>query len=211
MCRLLYVKNNRSFQISDYLTPFANIAKNSKEFQGHGWGCAYRKDGTWQLYHNILPIWEDDLRQFGRTGLLLAHARSAFEDRDVRVENNMPFRDDKYIFIFNGELRGVKIKESGRIGAEKIFNYVKRFDKGDMLTALRRAIPIIEQRTDFVKAMNIIIADEERVFLSSVFNADPDYFALHRRESDGCQVICSEPLPNQSGWQKVPNHTITGF
>jgi glutamine amidotransferase len=52
------------------LKKFADIARNSKEYQGHGWGCAYQDDGpdgTWKIYKNISPIWEDDLEQFGRT------------------------------------------------------------------------------------------------------------------------------------------------
>ncbi len=57
---------------------------------------------------------------FPTTKRLIVHARSAFQDKDIVVENNMPFYDDKYIFIFNGELNGVKIKSDGRIGAEKI-------------------------------------------------------------------------------------------
>jgi len=36
----------------------------------------------------------------------VAHARSAFEDKDIVVENNMPFTDGERVFIFNGELRG---------------------------------------------------------------------------------------------------------
>ena len=67
------------------------------------------------------PIWEDDWRPPGRTTLLLAHARSAFRDEGIRVENNMPFHDGERGFIFNGELRGVRIRERGRIGAEKVY------------------------------------------------------------------------------------------
>ncbi len=44
----------------------------------------------------------------------------------------MPFYDDQFIFIFNGELRGVRIKADGRIGAEKIFNFIKRFNSDNM-------------------------------------------------------------------------------
>ncbi len=122
MCRLLYVRNKVEFKISDQLQKFAEISKSSKEYQGHGWGCAYLENNSWKYYKNIAPIWDDDLTQLGKTTLLIAHARSAFQDKDIVVENNMPFYDDDYVFIFNGELHGVKIKENGRIGAEKIFN-----------------------------------------------------------------------------------------
>ena len=49
----------------------------------------------------------------------------------------MPFTNGDRVFIFNGELRGVRVKADGRIGAEKIFNYILRFDKGDLNQAVR--------------------------------------------------------------------------
>ena len=67
MCRLLVVKNNEEFSVAEHLKKFAQISKDSKEFQGHGWGCSYLKNGEWQHYKNIKPVWEDNLEQFGRT------------------------------------------------------------------------------------------------------------------------------------------------
>ena len=110
------------------------------------------------MYHNICPVWEDDFSRVPRTSLLVAHARSAFEDKDICVENNMPFTDGERVFIFNGELRGVKIREEGRIGAEKIFNFIRRFDSGDTLAALKKAAELIRNRTRFIRAMNVIMA-----------------------------------------------------
>src|SRR5512136_2582737 len=100
----------------------------------------------------------DRLSRFPRTSFLIAHARSAFEDRDITVENNMPFSDGERIFIFNGELRGVKLHEQGRIGAEKIFNFIRRFDRGDTLAALKKAVELIRKRTRYIRGMNIIMA-----------------------------------------------------
>ena len=138
MCRLLFVKSKTEFNISDHLKIFSEICKNSKEFQGHGWGCSYIVNDDWVHYKNIKPIWEDDTTHFPSTKRLIVHARSAFQDKDIVVENNMPFYDDRHIFIFNGELNGVKIKADGRIGAEKIFNFIKRFDNGNMFNAIKK-------------------------------------------------------------------------
>ena len=118
MCRILYARADSEFAIADMLGPFAELSRNSSEYQGHGWGCAWSEDGGWRQYHDIRPVWEDDLAQFGDTSLLLVHARSAFRDEGIVVDNNMPFSDGESIFIFNGELRGVRIKSDGRIGAE---------------------------------------------------------------------------------------------
>jgi len=208
MCRLLLVKSDREFAIADQLVRLAHIAKNSKEFQGHGWGCGYRENGSWRHYKSIAPIWEDDFSRFGASKLLLAHARSAFKDEGVVVENNMPFYDDRHVFIFNGELRGVRIAEQGRIGAEKIFNFIKRFDHGSMLEALQRGTDLIRKRTKYVRAMNIIMADEQRAYLASIFNEDPDYFTLHYSQDEGRLIVASDPLPGDERWGKIANGTV---
>lgn len=208
MCRLLWVKSETPFPIADELARFADAAARSKEYQGHGWGCSYLAGGAWRHYKNIKPVWEDDLTCFGNTTLLVAHARSAFRDEGVAVENNMPFHDDRYVFIFNGELRGVRIAEQGRIGAEKIFNFIKRFDHGDMLEALARGTGIIRKRSKYVRAMNIIIAERDRSYLASFFNEDPDYFTLRYSRASDKVIVASDPLPGPVDWEKVPSETV---
>lgn len=208
MCRLLLVKAEQDFAIAAQLERLAYIAQYSEEFQGHGWGCAYLQDGSWRHYKNIKPIWEDDFGRFGETPLLLAHARSAFKDEGITIENNMPFYDGRYVFIFNGELRGVRITEQGRIGAEKIFNFIKRFDHGDMLAALKRATAVIGKRTKYVRAMNIIIADPEKAYVASFFNEDPDYFTLRYSKDDDRLIVASDTLPGDAHWQEFPSGTV---
>lgn len=210
MCRLLYINSNTEFEISEHLIKFSEISKNSKEFQGHGWGIAYCSDGGWNHYKNIKPIWEDDLSQFGKGKRIIVHARSAYQDKDIVVENNMPFYDDKYVFVFNGELSGVKIKEEGRIGAEKIFNFIKRFDNNGMAAALTKGIEIIKKRTTYVRAMNIIIADQNKAYVSSNFNEDPDYFTMFSKKTNDKTIVCSEKYYGESdadGWAKIENNS----
>jgi glutamine amidotransferase len=208
MCRLLLVKSENEFSIAAELQRFATSAQHSKEFQGHGWGCSYLKNGAWQHYKNIKPIWEDQMSGFGETRLLVAHARSAFKDEGIVIENNMPFYDDRYVFVFNGELRGVRISEHGRIGAEKIFNFIKRFDHGSMLEALARGSEIIRKRSKYIRAMNIIIADKERGYLACFFNEDPDYFTLHRSGGPDKTIVASDPLPGDEHWEAISNGTV---
>jgi glutamine amidotransferase len=208
MCRLLLVKSETEFPIAEELKRLAHIAEHSKEYQGHGWGCAYRENGAWKHYKNIKPIWEDDLAAFGQTGLLLAHARSAFKDEGIAVENNMPFYDERRVFIFNGELRGVRIAEQGRIGAEKIFNFIKRFDHGDLLAALKRGMEVIQKRTKYIRAMNILMADYRRAYVASIFNEDPDYFTMHWSQQRAKLIVASEPLPGEERWEKIASGTI---
>lgn len=208
MCRLLTVRSQTPFNIAPHLRHFAHIAEHSKEYQGHGWGCAYLdNDDRWQRYRNIDPVWQDDLGRFGRTTLLVAHARSAFEDRDIVVENNMPFFDGRTVFIFNGELRGVKIRESGRIGAEKIFNYIRRFDKGDTRQALVKATAIIKKRTRHIRGMNIIMVNASGIFVFSFFSEDEEYFTLRYRQGRQL-IVCSAPYPDTHSWQRIANDSV---
>jgi glutamine amidotransferase len=208
MCRLLFVNADREFDIPEYLERFAFTARNSPEYQGHGWGCAYVEDGTWKHFKNIQPIWNTDLRQFGKTRLLLAHARSAFRNEGITVENNMPFYDDKYVFIFNGELRGVRISEEGRIGAEKLFNFIKRFDRGNMAEAFKRGTDLLQVRSKYIRAMNIMIADMANVYVASYFNEQPDYFTMHRCNGLHRLIIASDPLPGDDAWEPVGRNTV---
>ena len=208
MCRILFVRSDSPVALRDWLLPFADMSKNSPEYQGHGWGCAWYADGQWSIYRNIKPVWEDDLDQFGATTLLLVHARSAFRDEGIVVENNMPFSDGQSVFIFNGELRGVKINSEGRIGAEKIYNYVRRFDHGDQHAALEKATGIIEKRTSYVRAMNIIMSDGQQHSLATLYGENPDYFQMHQKVVNGVHCVCSQPLNSETDWQRIENRQV---
>jgi predicted glutamine amidotransferase len=205
MCRLLLVHSSAAFDPAPHLRAFAEICENSREFQGHGWGCAVLDGGGWKIHRDVMPVWEDDLGRFPATTRLLVHARSAFRDEGIAVENNMPFTDGDAVFIFNGELHGVRLKAEGRIGAEKIFNVIRRTGDGTGLEAIAAAVRVIESRSRYVKAMNIILSCAENAWAFSLFNEDADYFTLRRRRSDGLTVVCSEPYPGTDGWEKLEN------
>jgi glutamine amidotransferase len=208
MCRLLSVVSAQPFNPAPFLASFAAVSKNSKQYQGHGWGCAVLSPLGWRLYRDIRPIWEDDLSRFPFTTRLLAHARSAFRDEGIVVENNMPFSDGRTVFLFNGELYGVRLKSEGRIGAEKIYNLIRRFDRGDPHEALRKAVALIEKRTRIIKAMNIVLSDGSRDWASSLFSDDPGYFTLRHKTENGMRVLCSEPFPGETDWSPIENRFI---
>jgi len=135
------------------------------------------------------------------------HARSAFRDEGIVIENNMPFSDGESIFIFNGELRGVRIKSEGRIGAEKIYNYIRRFDKGDKCAATNKAVEIIKKRSAYVRAMNIILSDGEQSCLSTSYGENPEYFQMHQKHHLDLHLVCSQPFAGDSDWSIIANNT----
>ena len=211
MCRILYARSDTDFSIASLLEPFAQVAQSSTEYQGHGWGCSWREGNTWRHYHNIQPVWQDDFSAFAETSLLLVHARSAFQDEGIVIENNMPFSDGESVFIFNGELRGVRIKSPGRIGAEKIYNYIRRFDKGDKLAALDKATSIISKRSAYVRAMNIILSDGVQSWLSTSYSENPDYFQMQQKQHGDIKLVCSRPFAGESDWMPIPNNTTVSL
>jgi len=210
MCRLLLLYRPEGVDPNGHLPAFRELSRNSREYQGHGWGCAWLDgDQQWRLHHDIRPVWEDTQPVFPVTPLFIAHARGAFRDEGIAVENNMPFSDGENVFAFNGELRGVRIRAAGRIGAEKIFNHIKRFDRGDMGEAVARGVEVIQKRTRYVRAMNFFLANRNAVYIYSLFNEEPDYFQLRETEMDETKVICSDSYwGDQYAWKNIPNGTI---
>ena len=208
MCRLLWLRAEHPVDVSVHLAHFARLCQESTEYQGHGWGCATLAGDQWRFHHSLSPIWEDDLTVFGETRLFLAHARSAFRDEGIAIENNMPFTRANEVFIFNGELNGVRIREEGRIGAEKIFNYTRRFSHQGPLAGLKKSVEVIEKRTRYIRALNFIIATPERSLLATVYNENPGYFQMQRTSVDGLDVVCSEQYPVGGSWRPIENRTV---
>lgn len=208
MCRLLYVRSQSPFQVVKYLEHFARISKESKEYQGHGWGLSLWDGSGWLHQHSINPIWEDHHQRFPQARVLLAHARSAFRDEGVVVENNMPFHDESYSFAFNGELRGVRLPQPGKIGAEKIFNVIRASEGRDTREKIERAVRIIRSRTRYIRALNFIIAQGQQAFLYSQFGEDPEYFTLNISKGEQI-VVCSQsfPIPGQN-WEPVKTERV---
>ncbi|MGH9320344.1 MAG: class II glutamine amidotransferase [Vicinamibacteria bacterium] len=193
MCRLLMLRGERGFNPGPLLTEFRDRCRKSSEFQGDGWGAAFRAKGEWARYRSLTPIWEDVVSFPREVDFLVVHARSAFRSEGIELSNNMPFYRGGRIFVFNGELRGVRLRAPGRIGAEKIFHVVLTQDQGDLAAALESMDRILRSRSRYVRAMNVALTDERKVYALCRFSETPDYFTLHYRVGDFTGVS-SEPL-----------------
>jgi predicted glutamine amidotransferase len=208
VCRILAITSAAPVDAVPHLQAFAQVARNSREYQGHGWGWAWHDGGSWHAHHSIRPIWEDDLSPFGQARVLVAHARSAFRDEGIVVENNMPFVENGLAFVFNGELRGVRIAEAGRIGAEKLFRFLARRGAAAGEAELRTALRLVARRTRYVRALNAVLAGNGRFLVCSTFNEDEGYFTLHEQRADGIRVVCSEPYGDRDAWAALPNGAV---
>ena len=122
----------------------------------------------------------------------------------------MPFYHDERAFVFNGELRGVRLRVPGRIGAEKVFHLIERAanqDDGDLSQALAATEELLLSKSDYVRALNVAVADGDRIYARCRFNESPDYFTLHYRD-DAIRSVCSVPL--DASYQAMQNgQTVT--
>lgn len=216
MCRILAIQGQTPFEATPMIRAFAERCRRSKEFQGDGWGVSWREEGEWRSHHTLLPIWESPLPDFPASTLFLVHARSAFRNERIVVENNMPFVDEGVAFAFNGELRGVRLQAPGDTGAWRLFHLFRRFRAAAMddgKAALRRLDQVVQARTEYVRALNLVVSDGEEVWVNSRFSEDPDYFTLWRttltRHGRSIHLVSSErfDLRHRAGlaWRPLPN------
>jgi predicted glutamine amidotransferase len=216
MCRILAVRSVRPVAPGPFLRAFALRCRGSKEYQGDGWGVAWREGGAWRTWRTVEPVWSKEPPDVPATTLFLAHARSAFRNEGVVVANNMPFVDGSLAFAFNGELRGVRLRAPGETGAWRLLHLLRRFTDaaaGDVGAALRRLDAVVMARAEYVRALNVVASDGDRVWVNSRWGEDPDYFTLWRASlgppAGRVSVVASEPLDLPSGttrsWEPVPN------
>lgn len=193
MCRLLVLRGEDGFDPRPALQAFRDRCRRSPEYQGHGWGISFRSDGEWSRYRSLTPIWEDSFELPGAVDFVVVHARSAFRNQGIAPENNMPFYRGSTTFVFNGELRGVRLRVPGRIGAERIFEVVLSRDRGDLAEALIATDILLRTRSRYVRALNMAVTDGTRIFAHCRFSESPEYFTLHYRTGD-LSGVSSEPL-----------------
>jgi glutamine amidotransferase len=215
MCRILALHADSAVDPRPFVRAFAERCRASREFQGHGWGVSWWEDGAWRSRHALEPIWSDPLPDLPPSALLLCHARSAFRNEGIVVENNMPFTGDGLAFAFNGELRGVRLQAPGDTGAWRLFHLLRRFHRteGGGLAALERLDSVVTARTRYVRALNVVTSDGEGLQVNARWSEDPAYFTLWRarlgRTSGNVTLVSSErfEVRRREGidWAPIPN------
>jgi glutamine amidotransferase len=199
MCRFLVLRGAREFDPSPILASFRERCRTSPEYQGHGFGVVTRSSGRWERRRSLAPIWEDSLPLPGSVDVLVVHARSAFRNEGIDLENNMPFYQGELSFVFNGEIRGTRLKAPGRIGAEKLFHLILERRRRGILQAIDEVDRMVHARSRYVRAMNLAITaiddldGDPAIYAHCRFSERADYFTLFFREGD-LRGVSSEPL-----------------
>lgn len=204
MCRFLLLKSKKPIRPFKLLRSFSSMAKKSKaydgDWQGDGWGIAWRQKNTWQIYKSLSPIWENEEKfvKFPKTTIFAVHARSAsFSKHKNNIDYNQPFVNGSRIFVFNGLLKGVKFPYQipGDIGAQKIWNLLqKQLKHYQPETALDKLKTLLIKYTQEVQAINIGLADFNNINSLNYFTKYPDYYKLHYFKNNALELICSEKL-----------------
>lgn len=219
MCRFLTLRSMEPLDPVPWIAAFAERCRASKEFQGHGWGVSWWDGRTWRRHRSVEPIWDEIPEELPASTVVVAHARSAFRNEGIVVENNMPFLEDDLAFAFNGELRGVRLNVQGETGAARLFNLLRRFratSQGHLGPALERLDRVVSERTEYVRALNAVVSDGTDVWIGSHYSEDPDYFTLWRTAlpdlGGGTVVVSSERFTpfghTVPPWTAIPNRMI---
>lgn len=212
MCRILFIKARNGVDPHSILSDFSTTCKNSSEYQGHGWGISYFQNGAWFTEKSLQPIWENWQRITMKSSVnyFLVHARSAFQDRDIVLDNNMPFIYDRFIYAFNGEIQGVRLRTDGETGAAKIFTIFNQLFNGNGIETLGKLNRLIQKRSRYIKAMNILVIDTvlNKVYVSSFFNENKSYFQMSVLEKKDMMIISSDPLQSMKEFKPLNNASI---
>ncbi len=202
MCRFLLVKSKNPIKPVKLLKSFSSMAKNSKSFdgdwQGDGWGIAWKKNHTWQLFKSVSPIWENEKKfdEIPETTIFAVHARSAsFPKHKNNIEYNQPFINGSKVFVFNGLLKGVTLpyQTTGKIGAQKIWNLLQAELKNHRPNiALNNIKKLLIKYTKKIQALNIGLVDLDEIYSLNYYTKYPDYYKLHYYKDSYLEMICSE-------------------
>lgn len=196
MCRLLLITSKQVKTIVPHLQAFARIAETSEQWQGDGWGIAYRdRSGKISIYKSLQPIWKDQkiFSIFPPTNFALVHARGAYKQPNLDIRNNHPFQSGKWLFAFNGYIQGVTIKIPGSTGAKKIFNLLlKNLKLLPPKRAIAKTVEQIEKNSQHIVAMNFILTDAKKAYVYCCYSENENYFALRYYKGLDVTIICSQ-------------------
>jgi len=177
--------------VNALMRDFAEMCRDSKNYQGDGWGVLYKGGEELHLHRSLNPIWEDEF-ELPETEFALVHARFAHGDwTKGDINNNQPFCAQDSVFVFNGNLKRVDIDVPGKIGAEKVMNLV--LQKG-----IAEAVAEMCDKAALVKAINFLLIQGETCHVNCYYTIDPEYFDLRISEGDDEIMIVSYDLPGRN-------------
>ena len=217
MCRFLLVRSKNKIKPEKLLDEFASMCEKSRapdgDWQGDGYGIAWRMAGKWELKKSLTPVW-DEINRFEtipKTKLFAVHARSScFPNQKGIIEYNQPYIEDSLCFVFNGMVRGVSLSMplDGKIGAQKIFSLLKQnIRKNSTDEALRQVDRLIVNNAKKVEGMNIGVVYDGKFYVLCEYESNKDYFGIRYYQDDDITLVCSEPIGSYQ-WRNMKKSEI---
>jgi len=220
MCRFFIVKSNTQINPVDLLNQFALVCEKSiapdGERQRDGFGIAWQENWSFKTIKSLAPIWNKQslFEQIPETDLLVAHARGAgFEGDKGEINFNEPFIDGDLCFVFNGIIRGVKIRRKldGEIGSQKLFSLIKEEIKNyswDKVLDLVKKMMLNSSKK--IEGMNIGLIQNGEISVLCQYSDNKDYYTLQYYEGPDLTIISSEPFGNYN-WKQFKKGEIKTF
>lgn len=205
MCRFLIVKSKTQINPVDLLNQFALVCEKSiapdGEKQKDGFGIAWQENNKWKIKKSLSPIWigQNVFQEIPTTKLLVVHARgSGFEKDRGNIHFNEPFINGDLCFVFNGIIRGVKIKRNleGKIGSQKLFSLVKEVIKEEKQEVLSEINKLMLENSGKIEGMNIGIVKEGKISVLCQYSENKDYYSLYSFQDRNITIISSETFGN---------------
>lgn len=194
---------------------FAEMCRQSKEWQGDGWGIRWQDDkGKWQRQKSLAPVWTTRRpnKEILKAKTFIIHARSAsFKEQRGKVWHNQPYLENGVVFVFNGFLHGVSLHLPGETGAEKIFRFIsKRIKTVSFAEALTKIHQLIRRNTKKVLGCNIGLTDGKKIAVLCDYDKDEEYYRLCYYQDKNTTLVCSEPLRPYK-WQRMKKGEVKVF
>lgn len=188
------------------LQEFALMCEKSRTLDGDrqkdGWGVVWFENDSWKIIKSLKPIWEDQARfkDVSDSTTLVAHTRSAsFPETKNNVDYNEPYIYNNYCFVFNGLLKGVRVKKRipGEIGAQKVWSLLRdSLERDSAEESLQNVQKILRNNAREIIGLNIGLSDGKNIFALCGKHTSSDYFTLRKIADDDLQIICSEEIGN---------------
>jgi glutamine amidotransferase len=208
-------------------------ARLNADGYGFGW---FNGKGNPATYTSAMPIWSDNnldsLAGSMEYPLWVGEVRSATIGNPVHAFNTQPFRDERWLFVHNGYIRGFheRVRPSltaqlapeiaagirGNTDSEYLFATLRQLVKDDPALTVPYAMSRLFKRVGELAGseeslLNLILTDGNTVYASrhAINHESPSlYYTASEPMFPGGQLVASEAFDPDAGWQSVPEQHV---
>lgn len=229
MCRMIAFASSAPRDVAPFLAALAAFCRSGNLVPGwerrpsgnhpDGWGIAYRLGKTMRVLRSGKPAAIDPLlgEVAAKTTRFIGHVRYASNPETVNSGNSHPFLAGGIAVAHNGTFKGRIGREADSRKASDTLVFTEMLagawsDRtlGGLRDALSRLLGDAALVGDY-SAANMLIADDDSLFVLRRFRRNPDYYTLHLHEEEGLSVAASEPLDGLSGWRLLSDRELVAL